>query len=57
MNESEEEVVGLLKIEGPMGVNELSRSLGSGVGELFGRLMEMEMRGIVCEERGIWRML
>ena len=57
LNESEEEVVGFLKIEGPMGVNEISRRTGSGAGEILSRLMKLEMSGILSEERGIWRML
>lgn len=56
-SEGEQEIVTLLKIEGPMGVNEMARRLGSGVGEVLARLMKLEMSGIVDEERGIWKML
>jgi len=57
LNEGEQEIVTLLKIEGPMGVNEIARWLGGGVGEVLARLMKLEMSGVVDEERGIWKML
>lgn len=57
LSEGEREIVMLLKIEGPMGVNEIARSLGENVGEILGRLMKMEMRGVLAEERSIWKVV
>lgn len=57
MNDGEREIVTLLKIEGPMGGNELARALGEGVGEVLARLMKLEMKGIITEDRGMWKML
>jgi DNA processing protein len=53
----EQELVTLLKIEGPMGVNELARALGEGVGEVLARLMKLEMKGVIADDRGTWKML
>ena len=57
LNDGEREIAVLLKIEGPMGANEIARSLGENVGEILGRLMKMEMGGVLTEERGIWKLL
>lgn len=57
LSEGEQEILTLLKIEGPMGVNEIARGLGNGVGEVLGRLMKLEMKGILAEERGVWKLL
>ena len=54
LSENERVITTLLKIEGPMGVNEIARSLGENVGEVLGRLMTIEMKGAIVEERGIW---
>ena len=56
-NEGEQEIVTLLKIQGPLGVNEMARRLGSGVGEVLSRLMKLEMRGVVKEDRGTWKVV
>lgn len=53
----EREIVTRLRIEGPMGVNELARGLGQSAGVVLARIMQMEMRGIVVEDRGMWKML
>lgn len=57
LSEEEWELVTLLKIEGPMGVNELARALGEGVGEVLAVLMQLEIKGVMIEDRGMWKML
>lgn len=57
LSEGEREIVTMLKIEGPLGVNEIARSTGIGVGTTLGILMKLEMSGVLSEERGIWKML
>lgn len=52
----EEQLIGAaLRVNGPAGVNELARSLGRPVGAVLSILMRMELRGVVVEERGVWR--
>lgn len=57
LSDEEREIVTLLKIEGPMGVNELARGLGEGAGEVLSRLMKLEMKGVIADDRGMWKML
>ena len=49
------ELVTYLRVTGPLGVNELSRGVQMDVGETLSCLLRLEMRGIVGEERGIWK--
>lgn len=52
----EEQLIGTaLRVNGPAGVNELARSLGRPIGEVLAKLMQMELRGVVTEERGVWK--
>lgn len=48
------EVTTTLRVNGPLGVNELARELGWSVGQVLAELMQLEMKGIVGEERGVW---
>lgn len=54
LNGSESTLVALLRLEGPQSMNELSRGLGRGVGEVSATLMSLLLRGEVKEERGVW---
>ncbi len=51
------ELLTLLKIDGPQSVNELSRRLGKGVGEISAQLLQAELVGKVAEERGMWKVV
>jgi len=44
-----------LKLDGPSSANELMRKLGKEMGEILSTLAQMEMKGVVKEERGVWR--
>jgi len=44
-----------LKLDGPSSANELSRKMGVWMGEILATLSAMEMKGLVKEERGVWR--
>lgn len=44
-----------LKLDGPKSANELARLTGGGMGEVLSTLSAMEMRGLVKDERGVWR--
>ena len=50
----ESTLVALLRLEGPMMLNELARSYGHPVGEVSAMLMSLLLRGEVIEERGVW---
>ena len=45
-----------LRVSGPLGVNELARGLGVAASEILARLMRLEMKDLVAEERGVWKM-
>lgn len=57
LSAGEKEILTLLKIEGPMSANEIARGTGERVGGVQGTLVQLEMRGLVNEERGVWKML
>jgi DNA processing protein len=50
-------IMTLLKANGPMGVNELSRQTGVSVGEILSQLMQAELSGKVVEDRGVWKLV
>ena len=52
--DSENTLVTLLTLEGPMSTNELSRRLVMPVGEVGAVLTSLSLRGGVMEERGVW---
>lgn len=52
---NELEVWTILKTDGPSGVNELTRKLRQAMGMTLATLSGLQMRGIVKEEKGIWR--
>jgi len=49
------EITTILKIEGPLSVNELSRKTKKQAGEILAELMTLSMVGLVEEERGVWK--
>lgn len=51
----EAEVWARLRLDGPSSANELGRRLGKSMGEVLPTLSQMELRGLVTEERGVWR--
>lgn len=51
----EAEVWTRLKLDGPSSANELIRTTGRAMGEMLATLSSMEMRGLLKEERGVWR--
>jgi len=51
------EVWTLLKVEGALSINEIARKLGTQVGKVVAELSELEMRGAVEEERGVWKLI
>lgn len=55
MEERERELITKLKVEGPMGVNEIARKSNLSAGEILGRLLQLEIKGWVVEERGMWK--
>lgn len=57
LSAGEKEILTLLEIEGPMSANEIARGTGERVGGVQGTLVQLEMRGWVNEERGVWKML
>jgi DNA processing protein len=48
-------LITLLTLEGPQGVNELSRGLRKSVGEVAAMLTTLLLKGEVEEERGMWK--
>ncbi|MFH2085864.1 MAG: DNA-protecting protein DprA [bacterium] len=50
----ESTLVTLLKLDGPLSVNELARKAGKPVGEVAASLTSLLIRGQVKEERGVW---
>jgi len=55
LSEIENMIVTQLKISGTMGVSELVRSLTMPVGQVGATLTSLKMKGLVAEERGVWR--
>lgn len=54
LNPEEQEMVGYLTVAGPCSVNEISRGMSLGVGEILAILAKLELAGVVAEERGIF---
>lgn len=52
---NEREVYQRLEIGGPKSCNELARSMGLATREIAAILTQMELKNLVSEERGIWR--
>ena len=55
MSDQEHELWASLKISGPSSRNELVRVVKKPMGEVMATLSQLEMRGLVEEERGVWR--
>lgn len=55
MSRGERELWVSLKIQGPSSRNELVRVVKKPMGEVMSTLSQLEMRGLVEEERGVWR--
>jgi len=55
--QSHDELTTILKIDGPMSVNELSRKTGKSVGDLLAQLLQAELKGQVNEERSLWKVV
>lgn len=53
----EREIYTQLKLLGPQSINELARALNTSARELLSQLTQMELLGVVGEERGVWRVL
>lgn len=51
----ERELYAQLEILGPQSINELSRAMNMSAKELLSQLAQMELKGIVAEERGVWK--
>jgi DNA processing protein len=54
LSSHESTLVALLKLSGPLGMNEIARSLGKSVGEVSALLMTLLLRAVVQEDRGVW---
>ncbi|RLB65978.1 MAG: hypothetical protein DRH04_09945 [Deltaproteobacteria bacterium] len=54
MSKGERELWASLKISGPSSRNELIRTVKKPMGEVMSTLSQLEMRGLVEEERGVW---
>lgn len=52
--EQEKEIVTQLRLLGPSSINELVRAVGLATGEVSSILMQLEMKGVIKEERGIF---
>ncbi len=57
MDEIELNIYSTLKLNGPLSVNELSRNTGVIVGVILSKLLNLEIGGLIKEERGIWRII
>lgn len=55
MSALEKEIYDKLELIGPMSVNELSRVTKRNVGELLTTLMQLDLKNILSEERGVWQ--
>lgn len=55
MSEREREIYELLKMIGPQSTNELGRHLTTSAKEILTLLSQMELKGLVVNERGVWR--
>lgn len=55
MSKSERELWVSLQIAGPSSRNELVRVMKKPMGEVMSNLSQLEMRGLVIEERGVWQ--
>lgn len=55
LNAGEREIYTVMRIEGPQSCNEIARSLNIPTREILALLSQMEMKGAVVVERGVWR--
>lgn len=49
------EIAKMLKVTGPMSVNEIARALKLEAGYILSQLLILELKGVVIQERSIWR--
>lgn len=57
LNADEREIYTCMRVEGPQTANEVARSLGLSAREVVANLVQMEMKGVVTEDRGVWMTL
>lgn len=55
LNAGEREIYTKMRVEGPQTANEVARALNISVREIVSQLVQMEMKGVVVEERGVWK--
>lgn len=54
---SKSKIASYLKLVGPSSINELTRGMGMSPATILSELMQLELKGVVKEERGVWKVV